>query len=1194
VNQHWIQHNSHDRFFREPFGAVACGERVTLRLRVRSAIALEGVLVRLWRDNHEEEKMPMQVRETNGESRVYEAAVTAPFEPGLVWYYFIVTAGGKTYYYGNNSRNLGGHGQILTTPPPSYQITVYHRGAATPDWFKETVMYQIFVDRFANGCEDGRILNPKKDALIHAHWGGAPIYIRDIRQGKVIRWDFFGGNLLGVLKKLPYLKELGIGVIYLNPIFAAPSNHKYDTADYLKIDEMFGDNEIFASLCEVAEAMGINIILDGVFSHTGSDSIYFNKEGTYGELGASQSVDSPYYSWYRFSRYPDEYESWWGIDTLPNVNELEPSYQDFIVDRENSVVKYWMKQGAKGWRLDVADELPGEFVKKIYQVMKRLDPESILIGEVWEDASNKVSYGERREYLLGGELDSVMNYPFRLALIDYLLEKKGAEESHALLMSLYENYPWQYFYAAMNLIGSHDIRRILTLLGEAPHGDSLSIGEMTNFKLSPDQRRLAKDRLKLLTLIQFTFPGVPCIFYGDEAGMEGHGDPFCRGPFPWGQEDRELLTWHQELIALRQQLDVLKTGEWIPLLAQGNVYGYGRKIAGGRDVFGRTKKNNGALVLVNRSVTGIVELELDVSRLVTGEMLAEVLSTAKVNSQRAPKEIQLDRGKLRLTLGPLEGKLFIEHDAAAANAIMSPAAIAKTDVGSGSAKNPVAAKKSTARLGERVSGILLHPSSLPSVCGIGDLGSGAYAFVDFLGDSGQRLWQILPLNPAGYGESPYQSFSAFAGNPLLISPEKLAGEGLLTKAELERLPRFSHSRVEFDQVKKYKESLLRQAYRRFKEQGRGEGFLAFCRDKDIWLDNYALFMALKKHFGGTSWNKWDEHAAWRDRQTLDRYREQLADEIGYHRFLQYVFFSQWGEIKDYANRQGIAIVGDLPIFVAADSSDTWANPQLFQLDEQGNPLKVAGVPPDYFSETGQLWGNPHYDWQEMAKDDYAWWRERLAWLLAHTDIARIDHFRGFEAYWEVPGGEETAVRGRWVKGPAESFFATIRQYLGELPLIAEDLGLITPEVQKLKESFGFPGMKVLHFMLETGVKETFLSLFAKNLVLYTGTHDNDTTLSWYKKARVTRPEIGKLAQKYFQLDPELTDQELCWRLVKLVLASRADTVIIPMQDVLALDGEARMNYPGTVGGNWEWRVQKEQFTPELAGRLKKLVRQAGR
>lgn len=1180
MRQDWIYHHSHEEFFRNPFGAVACGSQVTLRLEVNSKVQPEQVLIRLWLKENHEDKVSMYLRETEGERRIYEAQISVPRDPGLVWYYFEVKIAGEVWYYGNNSRNSGGRGRVTNSSPTSYQITVFHRDTKTPAWFKEAVMYQIFVDRFANGCEDGRVLNPKKGSLIHAGWDETPIYIRDVRQGKVIRWDFFGGNLLGVLKKLPYLKELGVSVLYLNPIFEAPSNHKYDTADYKNIDTMFGDNEIFVGLCEIAESMGISVILDGVFSHTGSDSIYFNKEGTYPELGAYQSVNSPYHSWYRFSRFPEEYESWWGIETLPNVNEMEPSYQDFIIHQEDSVVKFWMKQGATGWRLDVVDEIPGEFVKMIRQAMKRVKPDSVLIGEVWEDASNKVSYGERREYLLGAELDSVMNYPFRATLLDFMLGHKAGEECHEVLMSLKENYPLEHFYSTMNLIGSHDIRRILTLLGEAPHGDTLTIEQMVNYKLDPNQRKLAINRLKLLTLIQFTFPGVPCIYYGDEVGMEGHGDPFCRGPFPWGRENKELLDWHKKLIALRNREDVLKTGSWEPLLAQGDVYGYLRLISGGQDVFGGSKKDNVALIIVNRNTTKDVTVELDLSRWNPGSKLVEVLATgAEDNGTRANKdglngkeqrEISVVQGKLSIKLTPLEGKLYLQ------------------------AKDVQPAGALPALLNKRASGVLLHPTSLPSRYGIGDLGPGAFAFVDFLRAGGQKFWQILPLNPAGFGESPYQSFSAFAGNQLLISPEKLVDQGLLTSGEVAEAPQFSKRRIEFERVREFKDRLLRLAYDRFKAGNAGEAYRVFVQENSLWLENYSLFMALKSHFNGAAWNNWPREIAFREEQALADYRSRLADEVNYHRFLQYVFFSQWQELKDYANQHRVEIIGDLPIFISYDSSDTWANPQLFQLDAKGNPAKVAGVPPDYFSETGQLWGNPHYNWEEMAKDDYRWWRERLAQLFKLTDFVRIDHFRGFEAYWEVPGDEKTAVNGRWVKGPGEKFFATIKSYLGEMPLIAEDLGIITPEVDRLKDSFGFPGMKVLHFMFETGVKEIFLSLFQENVVLYTGTHDNDTTLGWFKKSLKTRPEISKLAEKYFQIEPDLADQEKCWRLIKIVLDSRANTVIFPLQDILTLDTEARMNYPGTVGGNWDWRVGREALTGELAAKINKLTHQAGR
>ncbi|MDW7673344.1 MAG: glycoside hydrolase family 13 protein, partial [Bacillota bacterium] len=585
----WMLHHSQQELYRSPFGAAACGEEVTLRLKVNSQVTPEKVVVRYWQEilgAHEgqggsQQEAIMEPVTGLSKHRMYQVKLRLPRTTGLVWYLFKVELSGKTFFYGNNQKGLGGVGQIATSLPPAYQITVHDPKLTTPSWFKDGVIYQIFVDRFFNGCEDGRVLHPKPNSLLHAHWDSIPIYIRDIRHGEVIRWDFFGGNLLGVLKKLSYLKELGVSILYLNPIFEAPSNHKYDTADYFKIDPMFGDNEIFHSLCQVAQELGIAVILDGVFSHTGSDSIYFNKEGNYPQLGAYQSTESPYYSWYRFSQHPEHYESWWGIDTLPNVNELNSSYQNFIYQGENSVVKYWMGQGTKGWRLDVVDELPGAFVKGIRQVMKKADPDSILIGEVWEDASNKESYGERRQYLLGYELDSVMNYPFRKSLLDFALGVQDAAEVHQVLMSLYENYPLHHFYSAMNLIGSHDVPRTLTLLGEAPDGDTLTVKEMSTFKLSQEQRRLAVTRLKLLTLWQMTFPGVPSIYYGDEAGTEGHGDPLCRKPFPWGQEDQELLNWHKLLIGLRNKLAVLRTGQWIPLVAEGDVYGYLRCIENG-------------------------------------------------------------------------------------------------------------------------------------------------------------------------------------------------------------------------------------------------------------------------------------------------------------------------------------------------------------------------------------------------------------------------------------------------------------------------------------------------------------------------------------------------------------------------------------------------------------------------------------
>lgn len=646
-----ICHNSHSLFFRSPFGAVPCQAKIDLALEVNANEPVEAVTLRLWKYGRVEEKIAMPLVEWSGKKKVYRTGITAPETPGWLWYFFIVEAAGKTCYYGNNERNLGGFGQVYDHEPPSFQVTVYAGDTATPDWFKDSVMYQIFVDRFCNGYEEGKILNPKQHCRIYQHWDDTPVYGTDPQTGKTVCYDCFGGNLLGVIKKLPYLKELGVNVIYLNPIFESSSNHKYDTGDYKKIDPMFGDNQTFQELCRKAGEMGMAIILDGVFSHTGSDSIYFNKEGHYPGTGAYQSPDSPYYAWYRFKSYPEVYDCWWNIETLPNVNETEPSYQQFIIEKEDSVIKHWMKLGAKGWRLDVVDELPESFVKKIRRAMKQMDPSSVLIGEVWEDASNKVSYGQIREYLLGRELDSVMNYPFRRIWLDYILGQKDARETHLSLMSLYENYPRQHFYACMNLIGSHDVERALTILGEAPPEQQLTKEEQARVQLAGEQRRLGLARLKLLTLAQMTFPGVPCIYYGDEAGMEGYRDPLNRGTYPWGKEDQELLGWYKKIIRWRHRYDVLKTGQWIPLYAREQVYGYLRVIQQGKDVFNRVKRNQVAVVLFNPDVRGGYTLDLDLSRWYQGANLVDLL--------QAGQQILTLQGKVSVSLGPLEGKLLV-------------------------------------------------------------------------------------------------------------------------------------------------------------------------------------------------------------------------------------------------------------------------------------------------------------------------------------------------------------------------------------------------------------------------------------------------------------------------------------------------------------------------------------------------------
>lgn len=653
MSNQWFLHNSHETFFRCPFGAVACGEKITLRLLIHSFLEVNTVYLRLWRNNYGEEKVRMVGGENQQDEKIYLTEIDTPNQPGLVWYYFIIeTQDGKTYYYGNNSAQLGGIGEVYQWEPPSYQITVHKENNSTPSWFKDAIMYQIFVDRFYNGYEDGKIVNPKENSFIYTDWWeDIPVYRRHPETGAVVSYDFFGGNLLGVLKKLPYLKELGVNVLYLNPIFEAPSNHKYDTADYHKIDSMFGDNELFQKLCQEAKEMGIYLLLDGVFSHTGSDSIYFNKDNNYSSLGAYQSKDSPYYSWYRFEEFPDKYQCWWGIDTLPNVEELEPSYLDFVIKGENSVVRHWLRTGIKGWRLDVVDELPDEFLKDFRTVMKKMDSESILLGEVWEDASHKISYSKIREYLLGEELDSTMNYPFRKILLDFFLERVDALSTHLNLMSLYENYPRHHFYSAMNLIGSHDVPRILTLLGEAP--EDLSKEEQAHFKLPPRQRELALARLKLMVLWQMTFPGVPCIYYGDEAGLEGYTDPLNRRTYPWGRENQELLSWHKGMVKIRNDYAVLRTGEWFSLYAERDVYGYARRITGGRDIFGEKRNDNLALIFFNRHQEAAREIELDLGQWCPNSLI-DLLNNKEKN--------YLEDGKLKLCLEPLGGKILVQKD----------------------------------------------------------------------------------------------------------------------------------------------------------------------------------------------------------------------------------------------------------------------------------------------------------------------------------------------------------------------------------------------------------------------------------------------------------------------------------------------------------------------------------------------------
>jgi 4-alpha-glucanotransferase len=491
---------------------------------------------------------------------------------------------------------------------------------------------------------------------------------------------------------------------------------------------------------------------------------------------------------------------------------------------------------------------------------------------------------------------------------------------------------------------------------------------------------------------------------------------------------------------------------------------------------------------------------------------------------------------------------------------------------------------------KRSSGILLHPTSLPGPFGIGSLGAEAYKFVDFLVASRQSVWQILPLGPTGYGNSPYSAFSAFAGNPLLICMERLAEAGDLDAADLAGIA-MAEGKANFGFVYGFKGRLLHKAAQRFSEAAeheRREAFQEFCAYQAYWLNDYALFKSLREHFEGQTWNRWPQEIRGRQEHALRFWGEKLADRIYFHKYAQFIFFEQWFTLKDYANHRGVRILGDIPIFVAFDSADVWANPHLFHLDEEKTPTLVAGVPPDYFSETGQRWGNPLYRWECLAKEGFSWWLARFRWNLAQTDLVRIDHFRGFEACWAIPAEEKTAVNGRWMPVPGEDLFRTLADTLGDVPVIAEDLGVITPEVETLRDRFGFPGMKVLQFAFGSGPDNPYLPHnLPRNCVIYTGTHDNDTTLSWWKslKRKEREPVRDYLGT---------TGRDMPWELIRLAMASVADLCIFPLQDVLALDGPTRMNIPGHSGGNWQWRFLPSALSKNVQRRLAEMSYLYGR
>ncbi len=1058
-------HDSRELKFRDPFGAVALGGAVSISIDTWDGEA-ESCELCVHVDRREDYSVPME--KSWGR---YTATIT-PRTPDLYWYNFVFHfPDGNICRYGPQEGRVGGPGRIYGWDEscPMYQITAYVP-RKVPDWYKNAVCYQIFPDRFFRGPDwrenAQRVLSKPRGGTPKAlveRWS-TPVKYKRSASGRIRTWDFYGGTLSGIEEKLDYLKGLGITALYLNPIFEAASSHRYDTGDYTKIDGILGDEASFRRLCAEAEKRGISVILDGVFNHTGCDSVYFNKFGNYPDPGAFQGPDSKYYDWYRFDSSPAGYECWWGIDDLPDVEEHNPSFKDFIYAGPDSVVRRWLRAGARGWRLDVADELPDDFIEGIKKaIVDELGDRGFLLGEVWEDASNKSSYGQLRRYLLGSELDSVMNYPVRTGVLDFLtgaLPAWGLEET---LRALQEDYPPECFNACFNLMGSHDRPRVLTVLGGAPDPASMTEAQRGDYKLTPEQRGLAKGRFWLMALMQMTLPGVPCVYYGDEAGMEGYSDPFNRGPYPWGHEDRDCGTMYRNAINLRKSFPELSDAGFEPFSSGDDVFGFYRFWADGA-----------VAVLVNRGHDShTVTLEQ------RGEDVTDILGGARY---------EVRDGKVELTLWPMGSAILYFH------------------------------KK--VRLGaptERGAGVLAHITSLPNEGGPGNIGRPAYDFVDFLHDSGQKYWQILPLNPTDAFGSPYAGASAFAGNV-----------SLLPQSEAE----------------------LRAEYGAFTPDG---DFAAFRAENAGWLDPYCAFMAIKKTVSPKHFTHWPEAYRTYAPELLED--PVLAAEAGFQRFCQYKFDRAWRALRAYAKARGVAVIGDIPMYVSDDSSDVWSRPREFLVDGSGRARLAAGVPPTY-KDAGQLWGNPLYDWSEMEREGFGWWLARIGRMLELYDYVRLDHFMGFESAWAIPRGKSPA-EGSWIPGPGLKLFQRAFERFGPLPFIAEDLGDITPAIRALLARCGFSGTDILQYQ-DASPLDGYRP--AKDKAAYSGTHDNDTL-------------VGFAKARYPQLDPADTAR----RLRRELYASTAEVVILQLQDVLELGSEARMNRPGTAGGNWTWQAAITDF-----------------
>jgi len=1058
--------------YRNPFGAAQLGGTVKLAIDVWDDEPAHADLS-IWFNGTGETIIPMHAA-SDGRTVRFSAEFTPPCT-GVFWYSFnIVASDGVVWRYGAREAHAVGEGAFHYGDPPGFQITVYESRAIQPTWYRDGIVYQIFPDRFARGKdwrERAKTLDVPREGptrRLVEDWN-TPVTYERAEDGSIAAWDFYGGTLEGIREKLDYLASLGVTALYLNPIFEAASNHRYDTADYLRIDPLLGDEESFQALCDDASARGISLILDGVFNHTGRDSRYFNALGTYPDVGAAQDPASPYRSWFKLEE-DGSYSSWWGVKDLPDVNEDDPSFRVFI-NGEDGVVRRWLRAGARGWRLDVADELPDSFIAELKAAAVAERADALVIGEVWEDATHKWAYGELRTYFDGFELDGVMNYPLRSGILDYLTGKVTAASLADVLEQLIENYPPEALANCLNSLGTHDRERLFTVLGDAPAQDELSDEERAAYELDDDQKGLARARLWLAALLQMTLPGVPCIYYGDELGVQGYRDPYNRAPMPWDDGDPYCPTIYRNAIGLRKALPVLVHGTCEPFSPHDDVLGFWR----------RGNEGEAVCVLVNASLEHTHEVELPMAATCVSDVI----------TGRAPLRSD-DGASCTVSLRPLGSSVLVFHEQQRMQKPLEPGM-----------------------------GVLAHITSVPNRMRPGESGTiqASEAFIDWLHDAGVRYWQILPINPTDCWGSPYAGLSAFAGNVALLGG---AEPGRVDRA----------------------------AYRRF------------CDENASWLEPYAAFSAIKDLLGADSpWWEWPD--AYRTYTPELASCADLAKGIEKHRRAQFAFQTHWDGLRAYAHAHDVMIIGDMPMFVLADSADMWVHLDYF------DPALLAGAPPDPLGPQGQVWGNPTFRWDVLAEHGYDWWMARFARMFALYDYVRIDHFVGFASYYGIPAGM-SALDGSWYFGPGKELFQAAYDRFGPLPLIAEDLGAITPAVRALLCEVGAPGMSVVQFADED-VFESFSP--AADTVAYTGTHDTATLAEWCAAH-------GSLE------DAEVRERaaELCER----VVSSSADVAILPLQDVLLLGVEGRMNRPGIAEGNWTWRANAQALMA-ASERLKKLA-----